>query len=278
MKIHLLSDLHLEFSMVRERLSSVEADVVVLAGDIHTGAMGIAWAGMTWLDRTVIYVPGNHEYYRRSYVEHRKKMRDVAAKYDNIHLLDRDAIVLGDNLFLGATLWTDFEYMGKGDLVRQASAMAAAACGMHDFHLIRTSDDADGEGRRFMPEDSIRIHRLELEFLQHHLHSDLDVLAAQFGVNRISSRVVVTHHLPSSRSVDARYADSDITPAFASCLDETVSVADFWLHGHTHDSYDYHIEGKDGHFARVVCNPRGYVRFENDVENSAFDPFLVIEI
>ena len=26
-----------------------------------------------------------------------------------------------------------------------------------------------------------------------------------------------------------------------------------WIHGHTHDVFDYRVQG-----ARVVCNPRGY--------------------
>lgn len=48
MKIHLLSDLHLEFGTPSERFGAVDSDVVVLAGAIHTGAMGIAWAGQIW--------------------------------------------------------------------------------------------------------------------------------------------------------------------------------------------------------------------------------------
>ena len=74
MKIHLLSDLHLEYSLMNVGLSSVESDVVVLAGDIHSGSMGIGWAAKTWKDRPVIYGPGNHEYYNRTYSQHRMAM------------------------------------------------------------------------------------------------------------------------------------------------------------------------------------------------------------
>jgi hypothetical protein len=41
-----------------------------------------------------------------------------------------------------------------------------------------------------------------------------------------------------------------------------------WVHGHTHDSYDYWVGS-----TRVVCNPRGY-----DDENIAFDPVLVVRM
>ena len=37
-----------------------------------------------------------------------------------------------------------------------------------------------------------------------------------------------------------------------------------WIHGHTHESFDYHI-GK----TRIVCNPRGYASIE---ENKGFRP------
>ncbi len=40
--------------------------------------------------------------------------------------------------------------------------------------------------------------------------------------------------------------------------------------GHTHDSFDYNING-----TRVICNPRGYSTFD---ANPVFNPNLVIEI
>jgi len=44
MRLHILSDLHLEFSPYGDDLDPVQADVVVLAGDIHNGALGVQWA------------------------------------------------------------------------------------------------------------------------------------------------------------------------------------------------------------------------------------------
>lgn len=45
-----------------------------------------------------------------------------------------------------------------------------------------------------------------------------------------------------------------------------------WIHGHTHDSFDYLLNG-----TRVVCNPRGYVK-DGVNENPRFDPELMIEV
>jgi hypothetical protein len=45
-----------------------------------------------------------------------------------------------------------------------------------------------------------------------------------------------------------------------------------WIHGHTHDSFDYWVNG-----TRVLCNPRGYAK--NGVnENPLFDPNFLVEI
>jgi Icc-related predicted phosphoesterase len=82
--------------------------------------------------------------------------------------------------------------------------------------------------------------------------------------------VVVTHHLPSARSVSDKYEGSTINPCFASNLDEHFGKMDLWIHGHTHDSFDYAING-----TRVICNPRGYWKKEL---NQSFIPTLVVEI
>ena len=61
MRVHIMSDLHLEFAPFQPY--RVDADVIVLAGDVHTGENGIKWILQTFPDRPVIYVLGNHEFY-----------------------------------------------------------------------------------------------------------------------------------------------------------------------------------------------------------------------
>ena len=45
-----------------------------------------------------------------------------------------------------------------------------------------------------------------------------------------------------------------------------------WIHGHTHDSFDYRLNG-----TRVVCNPRGYAR-DGVNENARFDLEFTVEV
>jgi Icc-related predicted phosphoesterase len=63
-----------------------------------------------------------------------------------------------------------------------------------------------------------------------------------------------------------------VSATFASSLDEFVvsSGAHLWIHGHTHDSFDYCIGN-----TRVVCNPGGYPGVE---PNSRFVPGLVVRV
>ena len=66
MKIRVLSDLHLEFEDWAP--PAVQADVVVLAGDIHGGTKGLAWAREEFPHTPIVYVPGNHEYFTKRLV------------------------------------------------------------------------------------------------------------------------------------------------------------------------------------------------------------------
>ena len=68
MKLHILSDLHLEFSTFQP--PPTDADVIVLAGDIDKGNKGIYWARETFPAKPILYVPGNHEFYARGGLRH----------------------------------------------------------------------------------------------------------------------------------------------------------------------------------------------------------------
>jgi Icc-related predicted phosphoesterase len=85
--------------------------------------------------------------------------------------------------------------------------------------------------------------------------------------------VVVTHHAPSRRSVHPRFDGSPLNACFVSDLEHLLDGrACLWIHGHTHDSFDYVVGG-----TRVVCNPRGYAKNGVD-ENPRFDADFCVNI
>jgi predicted phosphohydrolase len=247
MRIHVLSDLHTEFAPFAP--PPVEADVVVLAGDVGTGMKGLALARDWFPGTPVVYVAGNHEYYRESIPHLTEKIRD-AAEGTNVHFLEDRAVVLGGVRFLGCTLWTDFELFGN----RMGDAAAAQAA-MNDFRLIRKSP----EFRRFHPGDARTLHLRSAEWLRQTLETPFD-----------GPTVVVTHHAPSLRSCNPVYRTNPVTAAYASNLEWMLDgAAALWIHGHTHVCLDYEIGG-----TRVLANQRGYP----DEAVPGFDPALVVEV
>ena len=253
MKLHIISDLHNEFSMHTASPASNEADVIVLPGDIWKHARGIGWARETWPNHRIIYVAGNHEYYGTLRKSTLAKLH-VEAKACHVDFLDNSEVIIDGVRFLGATLWTDFELFGKA---AQRLCMREAQNCLNDFRVIHESRGT------FSPMDSVLLHRASVEFLQAKLELTFD-----------GKTVVVTHHLPSEKSVVERFEGEILSACFASHLDNLMDgkKVQLWIHGHTHDCLDYELNG-----TRVVCNPRGYVTNQG-AENALFNPHLIVEL
>lgn len=282
MKLHILSDLHNEFAPHQPDFEAVAAaDVIVLAGDIDVGLKGLIWARESFPNHEIVYVAGNHEFYHHHWNQLLVDMRSKA-KTLGIHFLENEAATIGGVRFLGATLWTDFDYFGRNK--RQAN-MREAENRLNDFNLIKAQTiqpervsailgTADGKKgairwtRKLTAVHTLERHKNSMEWLQDELlKGDPD------------KTVVVTHHFPHKNSCAPRWVDEPLTSIFGSHVPTEVLLgASLWIHGHTHDSCDYRI-GDSIRCVRVVCNPRGYPvgRLKNEFENGLFDPSLLVE-
>jgi predicted phosphodiesterase len=248
MRLHILSDLHLEFGTVR--IPKTDADVVVLAGDIHLGREGRKWARRHFADKHVVYVLGNHEFYRHSIpalTENLKRETDGS----QIHVLENQAFQLDGLTFLGCTLWTDFKLVDDCE-----TAMRVAEDTISDYSII----DFEPESQVLRAKDTLRLHEESLVWLK-----------SELAKHDPTRTVVVTHHGPSARSIPSHHAGSPLNPAFVSKLDLLVETSDvpLWIHGHTHHNVDYKIGS-----TRVLSNQRGYP----DEKVDEFEPGLVVEI
>lgn len=257
MKIHVLSDLHNEFSKYEVQVK--DADVIILAGDISVGTKGVEYAKELLKETSskIIYIMGNHESYRCNLDTLRRQIRELCAPIEGeeqrLFFMDGDQAIIDGVRFLGCTLWTDFKLFGEA---KRFECLAEARW-LNDFRCIKV-----GNGDTLRPRDSADLYEQYVEWLTHKLDQPFD-----------GRTVVVTHHLPSFESVVDRYKNDLLSACFASNLDQLFGKMDLWIHGHTHDSLDYIRNG-----TRVICNPRGYSQYEGDVENYSFDPKLVIEI
>jgi predicted phosphodiesterase len=253
MKLHVLSDLHLGFEPFER--PRTDADVVVLAGDIARPSAAVDWA--RGFARPVLYVAGNHEFYGGSIDGTRAELARLCAGTE-VHLLDDGELVLDGVRFLGTTLWTDFELFGLGEPM--AAAMAEASRLLRDFSRIALGEVM---GACFTPEDAALLFRRHARWLEAKLAEPHD-----------GPTVVITHHAPSPASIHPRFAGSLLNACFVSDLERLAGAdrAELWIHGHTHDSFDYRLNG-----TRVVCNPRGYAKGGVN-ENARFDPNLTVEV
>ncbi|CAB3715580.1 metallophosphoesterase [Trinickia soli] len=274
MKIRVLSDLHLECNEP-EAIPHVEADLIVLAGDIHNHAEGIRWAAQTFGGTaSVVYVPGNHEYYDGEFGALEVAMRDAAAGVDNVHFLNNAALIDPEGRWrvLGTTLWTDFELFGA-DEETVAASVAAAEKVMLDFRgpievtwpTSATAAGAPGQGPRLLtPADTLALHAHARAWL-----------VRELGKPFTGKTIVVTHHAPHRASLADRFASDLASAGFISHLPDLVGppVA-LWVHGHTHTPFDYVANG-----TRVICNPRGYVdRRRNRLENPNFAWVKIVDL
>lgn len=242
MIIRFCSDLHLEFGLLLEEPKP--ADILILAGDI-TIKNDVSWINIQANRfKHVIVILGNHEFYRQNLDNTERKTRE---KLDpKIHLLQNESVTLDGVTFHGTTLWTD---MNGGDPMTYIEANG----GMNDFRLIR----ADNGESRFSAERAHKEFNVARVFLRE---------AVQPG------DVVITHHAPSMLSIHEKYRGSRMNGAYASDLSELMLDCEpaFWIHGHTHDTFNYKIGD-----TTVLCNPRGYFQHE---ENPDFNVNAFFEI
>lgn len=242
MKVLIYSDLHLEFAEFEP--PRIEVDLVVLAGDVNVQSKGVAWANEVF-SSPVIYVCGNHEFYKGHIDRTLAKMRDAAAEH--VHVLDNQTVIIGSTRFLVTTAWTD--YTATGDY-RVATQLCAEW--MNDFKRIRIGESF----RKLRPVDLIARNIAARQFL-------VAELAKDFG----GKTVVVTHHCPIPEVAGAGH-DGHLGAAYFNEWHDLVAQADVWIFGHTHHQVDVRM-GR----CRILSNPRGYPG-----ERTGFVPSFVVDI
>ncbi len=249
MKIAYASDLHMEFGYPFSVEGSEDADIMILAGDVETDAMHwskfLQRVSLSFDHKPIIVVLGNHEYYQGVYpddLQKYKKSLDIAG-LSNVHLLERESIIIDGIRFVGATLWTDFA-KGKQKL--------ACEKGMAFSYEIKESNGKNLSATRIEIDHQNTVAWLEDEFA-HHCKEPT---------------IVVTHHAPSFRSNHPFFAGSPIVGGFCSDMDHLIEKWKpvVWIHGHVHDPMQYQI-GKTW----ILCNPWGHPKEGNEKKFNVFE-------
>lgn len=275
MKLHVLSDLHLEFAP----LDLPGGDVLLLAGDIlvadclrpertdrtaelHRSDVHDFFTQATTKYNKVVYIAGNHEHYNGVFQNTHNIIRDFFHEHDfKVAFLDNSCLELNDDyVIFGSTFWTDFNN-------NDYAACEVAKRGMNDFRKV-TYQDQFKKGS-LSPFDTTEINQMARSALS---------MALEFFLTK--KFIVMTHHLPDMLSVDAKYGGDPLNYAYANTglrtfINENPRIK-YWLHGHTHVSRDYPINDD----CRVICNPRGYAKpyRPEECENIMFNINHCVEI
>jgi predicted phosphodiesterase len=276
MKVNVISDLHLEF----DDLELPGGDVLILSGDVceaknlkadkydPNGIMFDFERANRRPDRYirffkeecakyrhVIYVMGNHEHYGFRFDKTYSQL--LLNVPDNVRLLEKESTEIDGVLFIGATLWTD---CNKGDPI----TMMQLRSSMNDYRVVQNYYKDKGQYFKLIPEFTYKEHRQTLEYFRGELIRNPD-----------RPVVIVTHHSPSKQSIKPKYqGDYHMNGGYSSDLEQFIldyPQIKVWTHGHTHDTFDYMI-GQ----CRVICNPRGYVGYEERAQE--FDPTIGFDI
>lgn len=260
--LRIASDLHLEAFTGRDEetlaidfLPKDDRDaesVLVLAGDISSHISQLVLFLKACLKRFphVVYVPGNHEFYKQNFDSWNKHMTENLPELGtNLHFSAHDvsSVVIDGVLFVLGTLW------GDGGPTLQSQGEVGYF--LNDFRLIKRDglDQHLAKSEvRFTVQDMIEVHK------RHKQQINETLLAAKSAAYR--KVVVVTHHMPSRRLVSDRFWPNDgsdgANGGFVGDCESILAydhAPDIWIHGHTHDTIDRELWN-----TRIICNPAGY--------------------
>jgi Icc-related predicted phosphoesterase len=245
MKLQILSDLHLDFHKDKGRgfiksMDPTGVDVLVLAGDLAEGICldyGTMLRSICAKYPHVVMVTGNHELYRGSPESVETLRKSYNASIPNLHWLENEIWEHQGCRFLGCTLW-----------FRQDVFAFRYEDHMADFDVIRDFNP----WVYYQNAESIRFLESRME----------------------PGDIVVTHHMPSVRSVAPQFRESGMNIFFVCAMDRVIEEHKpaLWVCGHTHTAHSYLAGSTDA--TQVVCNPLGYPR-EGE---SMFKDKLVVDV
>ena len=260
-KLYFVSDLHLEFFKDESDWARVLPDMdpeglLVLGGDIIIWRYGAGFKANSPVMRLlaqlseqfagVVYIPGNHEYYRGAvgnYFDDKMKRLLNDAGLNNVFLLNNDQLIVNNKLrILGSTLWSNVAHKDpllESELKRQSGVKSP----LNDYNHIRFSDNKREFGR-FKPSLARLLHARSYRYLENELAKPFE-----------GKTWVFSHHLPSHRFVQERFMGNRYQSAYASDSDALLEGVELWGMGHSHFCADY-IDRIFG--TRILLNACGY--------------------
>lgn len=227
----IMSDLHIETHIGNpdvEDYITPSAQILILAGDI--GRAHRFEQLQTFLEKvcarfkTVLYVLGNHEYYRVDGIPPRpmevvlQDIQNLQKSIPNLYILNRNCMIFDNVCIVGCTLWSNASIDTPPFIVR-----------IPNMNIAKYNS----------------LHRKDLAYIE-----SLISYCKKNGLKL----VVVTHHAPTFR-VGSRRKGDRYKSLYCSHLDRLLDSGKVhtWICGHTHRNFDFKTELG----TRLVSNQKG---------------------
>jgi predicted phosphohydrolase len=235
--VQIASDLHIEFNESSDSPDPLKyitpvADILILAGDIGSSyRMEQLTFFLQELSRhfqVILYVPGNHEWYAIPHheaielVDLESRLRGLQKLVNNLYVLDRSSVRIGNTCIAGATLWSE------------------PKCKVPPF-IVRIEELHTAEYRRR--------HIADLEYIRRMM---------KYCTTNGYKLIVITHYPPSLQVVECVNKKKRFKSLYATDLEYLLckDKVHTWVCGHIHKNFDYITEQG----TRVVSNQKGKPR------------------
>ena len=256
MRVRIMSDLHIDVN--RNDFVLEDKDTFTLiAGDI-AGDVNLI---KKWVRENInngIFIEGNHCIYEGMPLQ--KVYEELKKEFplkDNVSFLQNTYKIVGDYVFVGCTLWTDFRLDSWGYYSQKT-----ASKGMNDYRYGLYVGE-DGKIRKLKTTDTIEEFRKSIKFI--------NSTCKAFPNKNL---VLITHHCPSIKCSDERFINNMLNPAFISNLEPFIIAhpnIKYWICGHCHRPSLVEEIGQ----CKLIMNTRGYQIFG---ECKGFDKNFYMDI
>jgi len=210
-------------------LITSSADVLILAGDIGSfykfNQLKTFLINLCLHFKIVIYIPGNHEYYTMDGYQSQKmdillqKFVQMEQSIDNLYVLNRSSVQIGDVCIVGCTLWSDPQIQVPKFIVR-------------------------------IPGMNTRVYKKKYD-------GDLAYIKKMIKYCKKKGKklMVVTHHCPTYSVITEKKSCDKYISLYASNLDYLLirDMIHTWVCGHIHINFDLITEGG----THLVGNQKG---------------------
>jgi len=216
----------------------VTGDILILAGDIHVINSEKYlenpfwdWASKNY--KQVIIAYGNHEFYNDYDLSTMKDGFKLKIR-ENIYYYYNCVISIDDIDIIVSTLWSYIQDKNK----------KACEDSIGDFKLIKWGEET-----------------LTADLFNKEHKRCLDFVKKSLNESKAKTKIVVTHHVPSSLLVAKEFQGSDVNEAFTVDLTDFIKKcgAKYWIYGHSHRNINIVI-GKTS----CLCNQVGYISDEEE--------------